>query len=312
MKKLFLYILLTICLAFTVREVLYIGIKKNKTGEYDKLNTIFEKHNTYNTIIAGSSRAESHFNPRIIDSITGLNSFNTGITGGTLPMILASIEAYLHNSKSPDYVILNLDFQTFAGHQDTIYNYPRYFPYLDNKILFNCLNDLDPRFTFFKWIPFYSMPFFGNNYLNASLRGYFNLERSFDKNFINGYIPPLISWTTERLNANKYRPFELVPEKNFIPLLDSLIRTCKQKNIQLILVSSPSYIRHNESILNFEKLGLTMRNIAFKNDIVFFDFSSDELSKNKDFFADPMHLNEKGSKLFSEKFGICLWQYLHK
>ena len=150
MKRAIAYLSISIFIAYLTREVLYKGVRNNKNGEYHKLTAIFQKHNLYNAIFIGSSRAESHFNPQIIDSITHLNSFNIGIAGATMPIILGCLEAYLQNSKSPKYVIMNIDFQSFDRNKDTIYNFPRYFPYLDNDKLYNSLNKLDARFLFFK------------------------------------------------------------------------------------------------------------------------------------------------------------------
>lgn len=74
MKKYFLYLLIAIAATYIVRELLYVGIRKNKIGEYDKLNTIFLKTSNFENIIIGSSRSESHFNPEIIKKETGLST----------------------------------------------------------------------------------------------------------------------------------------------------------------------------------------------------------------------------------------------
>ena len=311
MKKAIAYIVICIFACYVAREILYIGVRKNKIGEYDKLNTVFIKHNNYNAIIIGSSRAESHYNSKILDSITKLNSYNIGISGAILPIVLTSLQCYLANSTPPRYVIMNIDFQTFESNKDTIYNFPRYFPYLGEKTLYNRLSKLDKRFSFFKWIPFYSLPFFNDSYLDAAFRGYLGLESKFDCDYIKGYVSPKTTWSTERMENTIYNPCALILEKDFSIHLDSIINMCKQKNIALVFVASPSYDKQNKSIINFEELKVYLKSKSQANAIPFFDYTSGELCDNKEYFADPMHLNKKGSTLFSIKFSQDFEQYIN-
>lgn len=310
MKKTFLWILFAVALTYLVRELLYIGVRKNRIGEYDKLNTIFLKHNNYNCLVIGSSRAESHFNPRIIDSITHLDSYNIGLEGATMPFILGGLEAYLVNSKAPEYVMLNIDFHAFKDNNDTIHRFPRYFPYLSNKKFYHKLKERDHRFLFFKWIPLYSLPYFNEQYLNASLRGYFGIENEFDQSFIQGYAPVPPGLTID-VDTFKYSKFYSNPQEIIFQSLDSIINVCKKNNSKLIFVVSPMYYKGFEAVTNRNELLQIFKNIAEKYNLGYMDYTSSDFCNDKTLFADPYHSNKKGSILFSEKFANDLRQYIN-
>ena len=116
MKKPITYliqVIVAILLVVLAREVVYIGIRNNKIGEYDKLNTIFLKENNFDLLFIGSSRTESHYNPGIFDSITGLSSYNIGLEAASSRMIKGELLAYLEHSEAPKYVVINIDFHNF-------------------------------------------------------------------------------------------------------------------------------------------------------------------------------------------------------
>lgn len=69
-----------------------------------KYDHFFSQQNNYNTVFIGSSRTYRHVNPSVFDSITGLNSFNFGITGVGCPY------NYWLTDKVLDSENLNIDF----------------------------------------------------------------------------------------------------------------------------------------------------------------------------------------------------------
>ena len=313
MKSIIRYSLLVLILAYSIRELLYIGIRKNKSGEYDKLNTLFIKANNYNTLIAGSSRAEAHFNPLIIDSITHLNTYNIGLEGAVMPIVYDGLEAYLENSQSPQNLILHIDFFYETGkskNEELIFRFPRYFPYLSNQKLYQKFRNRDSRFFFFKYIPFYSMPYFNEQYLGYSLKGYFSFLGVPPHNYIKGYSPLPI--TNEDIDIMYYSDQCPLLEPVIYNSLDSIIAICKSRDIRLFFVFSPLYYKDYNSIQNKYQLLRNFKNIADSNHIKYFDYSLTPLSYNKKIFTDSRHLNINGSTQFSRLFAADLKQYLSK
>jgi len=95
LKKIILYFLILSSLAYLVRFILHEGIRKNKVGLFDKFNEVFHQKNYHELIFVGSSRAECHFNPRVFDSITGLNSYNIGVSGSNNSFTYGILKSYL-------------------------------------------------------------------------------------------------------------------------------------------------------------------------------------------------------------------------
>ncbi len=295
MKKIIIYIFIIVACGYAVREIIYGGLRENKFGIFDKYNTIFLKSNNYETLIIGSSRAESHFNCRIIDSVLNTNSYNIGIQGSSLPFSLDVFSAYLENSKFPRNIIFNIDYHINACDNDTVFMYPRYFPYLSNKTLFKALEKRDKRFLGFRYFPYYSLAFMGDNYFSAAMRGFFNMPGQYDKDYYKGSAPIRdVKW--------KYKLYYACDEAVMYDRIDSVAAICKRHNANLFLVLSPIYSKASGQILNGSSLIQKLKEKAISNNVVLLDYNSDSLCNDSTLFADPYHMNEKGANLFTKKF----------
>lgn len=308
MKKILLYFVITLVSIYTVREIIYIGVRKNKIGEYDKLNTIFLKVSDFENIIIGSSRSESHFNPNIIKKETGLFTYNMGMEGEFMPLILGILNSYLEKNKPPKRIFLNIDIHPYTG-EIVVNRFPRFFPYLSKAPLYRALNETDKRFWAFKHIPFYSMPFFNHKYLNASLRGYTGIISEFDKTFIDGYVPIPQNMYTD-VDTFNYTSFSSVPQPVIYSSLNSIINICDSKNIKLFFVVTPMYQKGYAAVSNGTQLLHEFKNIAANHNIPFLDYSQDSICLDKNNFADPYHLNKSGAEAFSHKFSRDIKQYM--
>ena len=310
MKKIVFYVLLVIILAYAWRELTYIGIRKNEIGEYDKLNTIFLKKNNFSTLVIGSSRAETHIVPSIIDSITGQNTFNMGMEGEFMPLVFGILKAYLVHSDAPKNIIINIDYHPYTG-KVVVNRFPRFYSYLGNDALYKSLCKAEPRYLWFKWNPFYSMSFFNDQYLYASVRGYAGIKSRFDKSFDKGYVAGTPEFQ-QIFDTIHYVPFHSLPEKDIFENFDSIINICKKKKINLIPVVTPMYCKGTAAVINKKELINEFAEMIKRNNLSFLDYSTDSMCYDTAWFSDPYHLNKKGSEFFSWKFAKDLQQYLVK
>jgi len=311
MKRSLLFVLLAIALTYAVRELEYAGVRRNKQGEFAKLRECFLEKNDYDMLYLGSSRAESQFHPGLIDSLTGLRSYNAGLLGATAPFMLTSLQGYLENSAAPKYVVLNIDYHSFSDNTDTIFQFARYFPYLSNKALYNGLQERDPRFCWFRALPFYSMPYFNSRYLNAAIRGYSGTVSKYDTLHVRGYSPvmpvPRPDIDTFRLEPQRSEPPAIVMQS-----FDGIVRLCKTKNIRLIFVLSPLHRRQRESLLNERELVAMLHRYAEKNQIPLLDYSQHPVGYKNELFADPAHLSREGSLVFSRFFARDVLPFIER
>ncbi len=79
-----------------------------------KFTELFEGHTNHDVLFLGSSRVYYLINPKIIDSVCGVDSYNAGIDGGNLFEFKTSFDAYLQNHPSPRLVVLNIDLHSFT------------------------------------------------------------------------------------------------------------------------------------------------------------------------------------------------------
>lgn len=301
-KKITLYFFLLSGAMFGLRFFIHNGIRHNKAGLFNKFNTVFLQNDYHEVIFVGSSRAECHFDPSVFDSITGLKSYNIGVSGSNNSFTYGILKAYLSNNrKPPKMAIMNIDYHFAHESSDTIYEFPRFFPYLSNEVLYSELVKRDKRFFAFKYVPYYSLPFLGEKYLNVALRGYTGNLSDYDKSCYKGFqfINPIEYKTINHADTVSYSATIL---KENMDYLDSTIRLCNSKNIQLCFVVSPAHSIVSKRIKNFEEHIGKFKSIADAANVPFLDYSLDSVCVRDEFFADPYHMKLEGARYFSTKF----------
>jgi hypothetical protein len=312
MRRALVYIAIAIGLLYAVRAIEYAGLRRNEGGEFEKLKIAFEEENDFDLVVIGSSRAECQYYTPFIDSATGLRCYNLGMTGATMPFIASTLEAYLVHSKAPKYIILNLDLHSLGDNTDTVYRFPRYFAFLDNEKLYDGLRKRDDRFLYFRWLPFYSMPYFNNRYLSNSLRGWMNKPSKYDLNYESGFSPcnNAASWgdlhTATMIQTHAYISQAIWDAVNKIETV------CQTKNIQLIFAVSPIFHRQEECVTDYTSAHDAFHEYAQNHSHPFIDLGHDSLRYEKEMYADPAHLNADGARLFTRTFCAELGQYLDK
>lgn len=301
-KKIITYLILFISALFLYRTFLYTGIRKNKQGIYNKYNELFiKKGNSYDVLFLGSSRAEMHFHPKIFDSITGLNSYNMGISGASVRISYAMLKTYCSQHNKPKFVIYNVDYFHLKNDTDRINDFPIYFPYLSNTNLRRELNNIDHRFTSFYYNPLHSIPYTQIESLSPSLHGWLNILGKYDTLMYKGFQTCITNELQKKETNNPIYSYISIKNRNYI---DSLITYTKTNNIQLILVTTPVVGEGNEDVLNKSILVQQMHNIASINHISYINYTDSLNYRDTLLFADHFHLNLIGALKFSKKFSL--------
>lgn len=310
MKRALIYTAIAIALLYVVRAIEYEGLHRLQGGEFAKLRTVFEERNNYDLLVIGSSRAECQFYPPVIDSATGLRCYNIGMTGAVMPFIAATLDAYLVNSTPPKYVILNLDIHSLGDNTDTVYKFPRYFAFLGNEKLYDGLVARDNRFLFFKYLPFYSMPYFGNRYLSNSIRGWAKMPTLYDAEYEQGFAPSIPDTTLGDLDTARMLSSNATIPATIWESMENIRAICIQHNIKLILVVSPLFHRQEENVSSYSASYNAFRDYADRNKVPFIDLGHDSIRFQKELYADPAHLTGEGARIFTRRFCSILAQYL--
>lgn len=298
-KRALLYTTLVTLALYALRYLHYTGLRKQTRGYYGKLNQAFNQPNSYNLLFIGSSRAEMHYNPRIFDSITGLNSFNLGLPGATPLMALAALKTYMAGSKAPEHVVYEVDFHMMKVSPEVITDFNNFFPYLRHPVLRREFGKVDKRMPLFYGLPYCSFPFTGLKNISTGLHGWLGIPNQSDSLYYKGHLSERSGHTLDYIARR--------PEYGFInPLsrthVDSLIAFCRQHRIQLWLATSPFFAGGEVDFTNCRQLRRQAENIALANRLPYFNFMALPICSKRQLFVDHHHLNSAGADMYTRAF----------
>ena len=269
----------------------------------------------YDIIVVGNSRALNHFNPKIIDSITHLNSYVVGMDGSDIPYFLMGVKRYLQSHPKPKVMVVTIDF-TSINTETVPYNFLEYYDFLTDTTIKNTLKPYAFRFNF-KFTYYY--------YLFEYLSG-IDEEKKLDiKKMLNSQIaenqPKSIFLTKgfyghpEMLDTNQTASIKKFNEKISplsIQIIESIISICQKENTKIIFVQSPFYYLTPSIVLNYNQIEETISSTIEKNNSLFLDFDTMSISNQYDCFFNYMHLNDKGAAIFSVRFADELNRILNE
>lgn len=90
-------------------------------------------------------------------------------------------------------------------------------------------------------------------------------------------------------------------DQKSLKLFEQFIKECISTNTMLILVYTPEYIEGQNFVSNRKEVIDIYANLAKKYNILFLDYSGDNMCKNKNLFYNSSHLNKEGAEIFSKK-----------
>lgn len=267
--------------------------QSQKTGQYARINYI-TKDTTAKVIITGSSHAIKHYVPEVFDSVLGIETYNAGANGQKLIYAYA-IQKIILKKRAPELIILNID-------EDWLYTsdiaYKRFsvlYPFYDeHKDVLKPILDLESKFNNYKLL----LNSYRNNSTIVHIIKYFLIPQKDYK----GYMPLYSTMDKSIKSSDVHLRGEYTSEgvdPNFVLILENLISSAKDKNVQLLFVISPKFTKVN---LTENKSYNQILEIVEKRKVTLYDFQNDSIFTGKhELFYDATHLNDKGARLFSTK-----------
>lgn len=295
----------SVCLLVALFSTLYfsainVGLRKQKTDYFGKLNEMILGKENFDIIFLGSSRVNWGINPKIIDSITHKNSFNFGLDGAYIVEDWMNLRAYLASHPKPRLVVLNID-PRFLNARDEIKTPARYLPYLDHHEIYDTLSRYSSWPVVAKYMPFVGASFYTDGIVNQSLQAFIAPNRK-KENYYKGFSPLEKVWS----NGEDLESLLAIDctEKG-LSLFRNFLKEMKENNLRLDLIYSPQYFVPAD---DKKHLGyMTVLNaIAGEYGYSVRDYSHWEICHEKKYFFDATHLNLTGANLFSEKLAADL------
>jgi hypothetical protein len=301
------FAILIFVIALVLHALIDHGLRRIDTSSFGVSNRIVNGTINADIVISGSSRALSHYDPRLIAAQTGLSVFNIGLNGSQTDMQVARLRTYLRHNRPPSVVIHNLDAFSFQSTHGGVYDPAQYVPYLGETEIYEALRRIDPAIWKSKFIPLYGYTVEDMRFeWIVGFAGFFGWQPRED-HFL-GFKPRHIAWTDEferfsESNRNGMR-FEIEPDG--IREMQNLLDLCHDNGIGVILVYSPEYLAVQGLTNNRADIFAKFEELARRYHVPLWDYSSSAISANKYNFYNSQHLNADGADVFSREIALRL------
>ena len=280
------------------------GLHKVNDDMYGDWNRLFSKSINDDIIVIGNSRAKVHFDPLIIEEITGYSCYNLGKDATNLFLQQPVINSVLNNSK-PKYILLSLDIGSFQQ-KNEIFGKEQYLPYLDKPYIHQVLSEVDNKVKIERYLPL------------VKYRGQFEVIT----NGLKSLVSPIDTYSLnkgffgwDREWNSDFDNFKKIMGKNKVMLSDSeieeglmllteIILKCRENGVKVILCQTPKYKELYSYFPQKKEVDDKIEKLAKRYELVYFDFSYHKMHENRNLFYNASHLNLNGANMLTREFSI--------
>jgi hypothetical protein len=291
MKFMILFLIIEFTLGVATQKIFF----SQQSGKYSRIDYSIREDQS-DILVMGSSHANRHVVPELMEDKTRMTCYNAGVQGQQLIFNLALQQMILKRHK-PHTIILNLDRNWLYESQEAYDRlsdlYPYYWEYRDelHEIL-----SLHSKFIKFKLL-FHAYQ--TNSTIIHALKYYYIPQTDYQ-----GYMPLFDKMGKPQETADMADDTIAVNveiphiDSNFVKAYKAFITNANNQGVHLIFVVSP-YVYGDYGEPNNESLK-TLFQIAIDNNVPVIDYTEDKnFVGNYELFSDPTHLNNDGARLFT-------------
>ena len=277
-----------------------LGLRRVRTSDFGVWNRIVNGQINTAIVISGSSRALAHYDPRVIQTATGMSAFNIGLNGSQTDMQLAALRTYLRHNIRPDLLVHNLDTSAFETSRHGVYFPGQYIPYLDEEPIYGALRAVDPDAWKTRYLPLYGYAVEDMNFTWLTGIGGLLGWNPKEDHFL-GFRPRYTEWTAdfERFRKRNLDGVRYTIEDQGLRDFEQLMQLCRERQIPVLLVYSPEYYEMQKLTRNRNEIFEHFRDIATRYQAAIWDYSESPISFRTEYFDNSQHLNAKGAAVFS-------------
>ena len=288
--------------AVLLDSLIDLGMRRLQTGEQGVWNRIVAGRINAQVLITGSSRAQTHYDSRLLAEQLGRSVYNIGLNGSQTDMQLARLKTYLRHNQPPQWVIHNLDAFAFQVSRGEVYDPGQYVPYLDEPDLYAALARVGPAIWKSRHLPLYGYAAADMRFgWLLGLRHWVAGERS--DTLIDGFKPRHSAWTGEfdRFQAANPNGVRVPIEAEGVAQFEELLALCARHRIGVVLSYSPEYHPVQAMTLNRAEVFARFDAMARRHGAVLLDFSASPIASRSDYFYNSQHLNAEGARAFTNE-----------
>lgn len=275
------------------------GLWKYYCQSNKRLTEVFDSTTYYDILFIGSSRTKYNVDPKIIDSISGLNSYNAGYDGGKMAEFELTLKGYLAHHSPPKMLVLTLDLHSFIK-PSGIFDYPLLYHFLNNENVVFTLSKYGHNVALIKAIPFIWLTDLDDYFRSNAVKGLLGRGSEISKGDFEykGYVSNGEEFITKQEQELASKDLGISDEA--IASLNEIIEICKERNINIVFTYAPEYeLRLQKGVRNANTIFSIITQIANKNNIKYLRDDSLELCKNPKLFANNAHFNKTGAIVYS-------------
>lgn len=246
-------------------------------------------------LIIGNSRAWVQYDPAIIDSILGVNSYNLGIDGSPLNRQIVKYNVYRYYQTKPESIIVNIDCFSLTWRDG--YEREQFFPYLWTAHF----RDEIMKIESFSWLEEYAPV-----YRYTTYDGIYNIlkESYTNDELYKGYKGWNKEWDGRAFNEIDSITFEV--DGRTLRMFVEFLKECRAEGIKVIFCYAPIYSGVRDKISNAQEMYDTYQGFADEYLIPILNYTSGEMCSDTTFFYNAMHLNKYGAEQFSHRLALDL------
>lgn len=247
-------------------------------------------------VFLGTSRCNFHYVPSILSDSLGLSVYNGGVDASNCIYAHYFVLNQILRHHTPKIICLELMTSDYTYSDNSFETTSFFAPYIGRCERADSIFREAGNYWPYRLCHLYRY----NAKAVSNIGGLLvNKQQESD----NGYIPlPKPNFHPEE--AREAHTSQYIDELK-LQYIQKFITLCKENNIKLVFMVSPAY-----SIADVD-LYDTLKDIAKRNDIPFFDYHTSGLFlEHPEYFKDGSHLWHKGAQLYSSIFAQDLKKYL--
>lgn len=234
-------------------------------------------------LVLGACEAAMMVDPSLLDSSTGLKTYNLGDPGARFADNYLDLYQYLKFQKAPKYLLLQVSPESFYPIEDKLLTTYKHQAFLSDTVVFNVIKELDPEYVKFSSIPFLKYSYYNifSMYKIFGSIGYSLLNKKHPEDR-DGFIPPpLFNLDTSALSEsnvitlNSYT-WNNTEEKYF----RKIISLCKNRGISIVFYKLPYYHNYYNANLELKKYEERIRHIATENNYPYFTYDTSRFTND--------------------------------
>ncbi len=272
-------------LCLSVADYLYsLVVRKQTDTNMEIWKDVMEGNATADILVLGDSRVNTDCYPPILDSITGLSSYDIGVVGQHFSAQKLRYYMYRKNNNKPKLIVQFVDSWLFLPL--SYYDKLQFFPWMWYPSFIKAALEVDPRFFVGKLIPW------------IRYRGVIPTELSLrDRISYKGFFTYDTGKAVTMISASA---FAFVESRRNEMLFRSFVKAVKDEGIPIVFVIAPIYEcgSYDKSII--ASLRERLKVLSEENDVLLMDYLGLSISEDPSMFIDSIHLNERGARAFTD------------